>query len=36
MNRMIRCAVAVLALTLIPSHASAELRHVQINVLGMD
>jgi hypothetical protein len=35
MNRMIRSA-AVLALMLIPSGASAELRHVQINVLGMD
>jgi hypothetical protein len=36
MNRMIRSAAAVLALMLIPSGASAELRHVQINVLGMD
>ena len=36
MNRMICSAVTVLALTLIPSVASAELRHVQISVLGMD
>jgi len=36
MNRIIRSAAAVLALTLTPSAASAELRHVQINVLGMD
>ena len=36
MNRLVRTTAAVLALLLIPSLASAELRRVQINVLGMD
>lgn len=36
MNRMIRTGAALLALTLLPSVASAELRRVQLNVLGMD
>ena len=36
MNRVIRTATALLALALIPAAASAELRRVQINVLGMD
>jgi hypothetical protein len=35
MNRVLVITVAAMAL-LIPSVASAELRHVQINVLGMD
>lgn len=36
MNRLARTTAAVLALLLIPSLAAAELRRVQINVLGMD
>ena len=36
MNRLARTAAAVLALLLIPSLASAELRRIQITVLGMD
>jgi hypothetical protein len=36
MNRLARTAAALLGLVLIPSLASAELRRVQITVLGMD
>ena len=36
MNRLARTAAALLGLWLIPSVASAELRRVQITVLGMD
>ena len=36
MNRVIRTSAALLALALLPSVASAELRRVQLNVLGLD
>lgn len=36
MNRIIRTAAALAALLLLPSTAAAELRRVQLNVLGMD
>jgi hypothetical protein len=36
MNRLIRTAAALAGLLLLPSAASAELRRVQLNVLGMD
>ena len=36
MNRILRTAAAVAILLLLPSLASAELRRVQLNVLGMD
>jgi hypothetical protein len=36
MNRVVRTAASLLALLLLPSLASAELRRVQITVLGMD
>lgn len=36
MNRTTRAAFVWLVLTVLPARASAELRHVQINVLGMD
>ena len=36
MNRGVRTAASLLALLLLPSLASAELRRVQITVLGMD
>ena len=36
MNVVIRTAAALLLLMLVPSAASAELRRVQLNVLGMD
>jgi hypothetical protein len=36
MNRLVRTATALLGLMLLPSIASAELRRVQLNVLGMD
>jgi hypothetical protein len=36
MNRIVRTAAALLGLALLPSVASAELRRVQLNVLGMD
>jgi len=36
MNARALGAVLVLAFALVPVSASAELRHVQINVLGMD
>lgn len=36
MNRYVRTAAALLWLMLLPSLASAELRRVQLNVLGMD
>lgn len=36
MNRLVRTAAALLGLTLLPSIATAELRRVQLNVLGMD
>ena len=36
MNRMCRTAATLLMLALIPAAASAELRRVQITVLGMD
>ena len=36
MNRIVRTAAALAALLLWPSIASAELRRVQLNVLGMD
>ena len=36
MHRMIRTAAALLGLTLLPAAASAELRRVQLHVLGMD
>jgi len=36
MNHLIRTAAALAGLMLLPSIASAELRRVQLNVLGMD
>jgi hypothetical protein len=36
MNLISRTAAALLMLMLLPSLASAELRRVQLNVLGMD
>ena len=36
MNRIMRTAAALSLLVLLPSVASAELRRVQLNVLGMD
>jgi hypothetical protein len=36
MNRIVRTGAALLALALVPSVAAAELRRVQLNVLGMD
>jgi hypothetical protein len=36
MNRIVRTTAALLGLLLIPALASAELRLVQITVLGMD
>ena len=36
MNRIIRTVAALALLVLLPSVASAELRRVQLNVLGMD
>lgn len=36
MNRIVRTGAALLGLMLLPSLASAELRRVQLNVLGMD
>lgn len=36
MNRMVRTAAVLLLLVLLPSIASADLRRVQLNVLGMD
>jgi len=36
MNTIIRFTAALLFLLLLPSIASAELRRVQLNVLGMD
>ena len=36
MNRIVRTAAALSLLLLAPSVASAELRRVQLNVLGMD
>jgi hypothetical protein len=36
MNRLFRTAAALAALMLLPAVASAELRRVQLNVLGMD
>ncbi len=36
MNLIIRTATALSMLLLLPSLASAELRRVQLNVLGMD
>jgi hypothetical protein len=36
MNRVVRTAAALAALLLMPTVASAELRRVQLNVLGMD
>jgi hypothetical protein len=36
MNRVVRTAAALLGLMLMASGASAELRRVQLNVLGMD
>ena len=36
MAHLVRIAAAVLGLLLIPALASAELRRVQISVLGMD
>lgn len=36
MNLIIRTTAAVMFLLLAPSMASAELRRVQLNVLGMD
>jgi hypothetical protein len=36
MNPMIRTSAALLFVVLLPSLASAELRRVQLNVLGMD
>jgi hypothetical protein len=35
MKRIIQTGTAVIALTLLPSIAIAELRHVQINVIGL-
>jgi hypothetical protein len=36
MNRIIRTAAALSIMLLLPSLASAELRRVHLNVLGMD
>jgi hypothetical protein len=36
MNRFVRTTAALLGLLLVPSVAAAELRRVQIHVLGMD
>jgi hypothetical protein len=36
MNRVLRTAAALLSVLLVPAAASAELRRVQLNVLGMD
>jgi hypothetical protein len=36
MNRIIRSALALSFIMLVPALASAELRRVQLNVLGMD
>jgi hypothetical protein len=36
MNRIIRTAAALSIILLLPSLASAELRRVQLSVLGMD
>jgi hypothetical protein len=36
MNRLIRTTAALFGLMLLPSVAAAELRRVQLNVLGMD
>jgi len=36
MNRIVRTAAALSFLVLLPSIASAELRRVQLTVLGMD
>jgi hypothetical protein len=36
MNRIVRTAAALLGLLLLPSLAAAELRRVQLHVLGMD
>jgi hypothetical protein len=36
MNRIIRTAAALSIMLLLPSLASAELKRVQLNVLGMD
>jgi hypothetical protein len=36
MNRRVRTTAALLGLLLLPAAASAELRRVQLNVLGMD
>lgn len=36
MNRILRTTAALAILLLLPSLASAELRRVQLNVLGMD
>jgi hypothetical protein len=36
MNLIIRSAAALLLVALLPSLAAAELRRVQLNVLGMD
>lgn len=36
MNTRVRTAAALLWLLVLPSAASAELRRVQLNVLGMD
>jgi hypothetical protein len=36
MNHVARSLFVALVLMIVPSAVSAELRHVQINVLGMD
>ena len=36
MNLLLRTTAAFLGLMLVPAAASAELRRVQLNVLGMD
>jgi hypothetical protein len=36
MNLIVRTAAALLFIALLPSVADAELRRVQLNVLGMD
>ena len=36
MKRSIRTAAALLGLMLLPAVAAAELRRIQLNVLGMD
>lgn len=36
MQTRLRAVIALVAFTLIPAPAHAELRHVRINVLGMD